>query len=440
MAPRTDSAASSPLAAATKRSSDAVEHWFPKDVPNREVPTPGQTWRGWLGPNHQGKPLLARLNWLHVPLLVSTPLLALYGLATSPLDWRTYAFAVFWYAVTGLGITAGYHRLFAHRAYKATTAARVLLMLMGSGAVEGSVRWWSRDHRAHHKFVDTEKDPYAIIYGFFYAHIGWMLVKQDKEKIGRADIKDLDADPILRFQHKWYLPIAVLTAFVIPTLVCGLGWGDYWGGYFIAGVARLVFVHHSTFCVNSLAHWVGDATYTDGHTARNSIFTAFCTLGEGYHNFHHEFPSDYRNAIEWYQYDPTKVFIWCLSNLGLVYDLQMFPANEVVKGQLQMEQKALDAKKTRVNWGPNPATLPEMSDADFKKAVAGGKKWLIVNGFVLDVAAFAPSHPGGENLVRAYIGKDATAEFKGEVYRHSVAATNLSDTLRVARLKGYWAQ
>lgn len=140
--------------------------------------------------------------------------------------------------------------------------------------------------------------------------------------------------------RRYYLPIATFMAVVLPTLICGLGWGgytqhypsgwaaaidvllstircgrclhiayrhlspaaysnlfragDYWGGYFIAGVARLVFVHHSTFCVNSLAHWAGSATYTDGHTARNSIITALVTLGEGYHNFHHEFPSDYR--------------------------------------------------------------------------------------------------------------------------------------------------
>ena len=114
------------------------------------------------------------------------------------------------------------------------------------------------------------------------------------------------------WQHKWYFPLALLMAVVVPTLVAGLGWGDYSGGYFYAGVARLVFVHHSTFCVNSLAHYQGTATYSDGHTARNSFITALVTIGEGYHNFHHEFPADYRNGVEWYQYDPTKWFIRCV--------------------------------------------------------------------------------------------------------------------------------
>lgn len=120
---------------------------------------------------------------------------------------------------------------------------------------------------------------------------------------------DLNADPLIRFQHKWYLPLALFMGFGLPSLICGYFWGDYYGGFFIGGVLRLVGVHHSTFFVNSLAHYAGEATYTDGHTARNSFITALLTLGEGYHNFHHEFPNDYRNGIEWYQFDPTKVFI-----------------------------------------------------------------------------------------------------------------------------------
>lgn len=88
-------------------------------------------------------------------------------------------------------------------------------------------RWWCRDHRAHHKYSDTEKDPYGIQQGFWYAHIGWMLVKQDKHKIGRSDISDLNADPIIRWQHRNYLWLAALTSFVAPCLIAGLGWGDY---------------------------------------------------------------------------------------------------------------------------------------------------------------------------------------------------------------------
>ena len=196
----------------------------------------------FLGDNFADKPLLERLNWIHVPMLSLTPLIALYGLATVRSDPRTWAFAFVYYFLTGLGITAGawtggrarrplhlrahhralsatragsglmtsrphtssshllpscllssharagYHRLFAHRCYSATWPLRALLIALGSGAVEGSVRWWSRDHRAHHRYVDTDKDPYSAAKGFWYAHIGWMLVKQDKTRIGKAEI------------------------------------------------------------------------------------------------------------------------------------------------------------------------------------------------------------------------------------------------------------
>jgi stearoyl-CoA desaturase (delta-9 desaturase) len=211
---------------------------------------------------------------------------------------------------------------------------------------------------------------------------------------------------MVRFQHKYYLPLAIFMGFVLPSLICGLGWGDYYGGYFIAGVLRLVGVHHSTFCVNSLAHYAGSATYTDGHTARNSIITALLTLGEGYHNFHHEFPSDYRNAIEWYQWDPTKVLIKALSYIGQTYELREFSHNEVEKGTLQMKQKNLDREKAMIYWGPNPALLPVITKDDLEKRVSAGEKLVILDGFILNVASFAKTHPGGDKIINLELGKD----------------------------------
>ena len=341
---------------------------------------------------------------------------------------------------------------------------------MAAGAVEGSCRWWSRGHRAHHRYVDTDRDPYACIFGFWHAHIGWMLVRQDPDKIGIVDVSDLDADPLVRKEglfNRFYIPIALFMGFVLPTLVCGLGWGDWYGGYFIAGVARLVFVHHSTFCVNSVAHYIGAATFTDGHTARNSIITAFLTLGEGYHNFHHEFPSDYRNGVRWYEYDPTKVFIYALSLVGLAYNLTEFPQNEIDKGMLQMRQRELNELKRGADWGPDPAALPRMTRAEFDALVssgaeaaegggsssdsrgasgggrggggsrgvsgsgsgrsssggggggggggegslARGRKLVILDGFVLDVEPFLQQHPGGAGILLAKVGKDVSFDF-----------------------------
>jgi stearoyl-CoA desaturase (Delta-9 desaturase) len=335
-----------------------------------------------------------------------------------------------------LGRCAGYHRLFAHQCYKAHWALRWYLMLMASGAVQGSLRWWSRDHRAHHKYVDTDKDPYAAPKGFWYSHIGWMLVKQDPKRIGKVDISDLEEDWMIKTQHKFYPVFGLGMGYVFPALVAWLLWNDPWGGFFFGGCLRLVFVHHSTFCVNSLAHYAGEQGYSDGHTAKDSILTALVTFGEGYHNFHHEFPNDYRNGYEWWQWDPTKWFINAMAALGLAYDLVRFPRSEIEKGKVQMDHKRVYERATRFDWGPDPAALPLMTAADVKRLCAKeGRSLVTLNGFVLDLKPFVDQHPGGPGYIRSNLGEDITDMFCGETYRHSNAAANLAATFRIARLQ-----
>lgn len=160
-----------------------------------------------------------------------------------------------------------------------------------------------------------------------------------RRRPGVADISDLRKNKVVKFQHRWYLPLILGMGFGVPTVLPGLFWGDWRGGFFFAGAARLCFVHHvrlpslspryllissqSTFCVNSLAHWLGEAPFDDKHTPRDHVLTALVTIGEGYHNFHHQFPMDYRNAIKWYQYDPTKWFIATCQKLGLASHLRV---------------------------------------------------------------------------------------------------------------------
>jgi len=186
-----------------------------------------------------------------------------------------------------------------------------------------------------------------------------MLIKP-RRAIGTADISDLSRNKVIKWQQKWYLYLIVTFGFLFPMAVAGLGWGDWKGGFFFAGAARLCFVHHvrgprsfmhpsprpgadlrhlpssppaqSTFCVNSLAHWLGETPFDDKHSPRDHFLTALVTIGEGYHNFHHQFPMDYRNAIVWYQYDPTKWFIYGMYKLGFASQLKSFPANEVKSG------------------------------------------------------------------------------------------------------------
>ncbi|CAK5272212.1 unnamed protein product [Mycena citricolor] len=378
--------------------------------------------------------LLNELNWLNVAILTVTPVMSIIGVCTTRLRWETALFSVFYYYFTGLGITAGYHRLWAHRSYNAGKPLQYFLAIAGAGAVEGSIKWWSRGHRAHHRYTDTELDPYNAGEGFWYSHIGWMLLKP-RRKPGVADVSDLSKNEVVRWQHRHYLTLVAVFSFVVPTIIPWLLWNDARGGYFYAGFARLCFVHHSTFCVNSLAHWLGDSPFDDKHSPRDHMLTAFATIGEGYHNFHHQFPMDYRNAIKWYQYDPTKWFIWVCQQLGFATHLKVFPDNEVRKGQLTMQLKRLRETQEKLAWPTDSNDLPVISWESFREQAAK-RPLILIAGFIHDVASFIDEHPGGAHYIVKYIGKDATTAFFGGVYDHSNAAHNLLAMKRVGVLHG----
>jgi len=376
------------------------------------------------------------VNWLHMTFIVGIPVTGCIAAIWTPLRWQTLVWAVAYYFYSGMGITAGYHRLWAHTSYSATGPLKVFLALAGAGSVEGSIRWWARDHRAHHRYTDTEKDPYSVRKGLLYSHFGWMVMKQNPKKIGRTDISDLNGDAVVRWQHKNYLNLVIFMGIVLPTLVAGFGWGDFVGGFVYAGVMRIAFVQQATFCVNSLAHWLGDQPFDDRNSPRDHVVTALITLGEGYHNFHHEFPSDYRNAIEWFQYDPTKWCIWAWKKMGLAYDLKTFRTNEIEKGKLQMQQKRLDRTRAQLDWGVPLEQLPVLEWDDYVQQCEQGRDLVAIAGVVHDVTAFVNEHPGGKAMIKSGIGKDATAMFNGGVYFHSNAAHNLVSTMRVGVIRG----
>jgi stearoyl-CoA desaturase (delta-9 desaturase) len=246
-----------------------------------------------------------------------------------------------------------------------------------------------------------------------YAHIGWLVFKPDPVNIGVVDVRDLDKDPVVVWQHDHYIEVALTMGFILPCCVAGL-WGDWQGGLVYAGILRMFTVQQSTFCVNSLAHWLGDQTFDDRNSPRDHILTAFLTAGEGYHNFHHEFPSDYRNAIVWYQFDPTKWSIWLWKQVGLAHNLKEFRQNEIEKGRIQQLQKKLDQALVKLQIRLDQLPLIEWDD--FQEGVQRGSSLVVISGIVHDISAFASCHPGGNNLISSFVGKDATAVFNGGVY------------------------
>ncbi|KAJ9112530.1 hypothetical protein QFC22_006287 [Naganishia vaughanmartiniae] len=391
---------------------------------NAQKRLPPLTWRN----------LAANIEWISLLALTLTPVLTIYGICTTSWNTKTFWWSVIYYYITGLGITAGYHRLWAHRSYNAHPILQYILACAGAGAVQGSIKWWSRGHRAHHRYTDTDLDPYSAHHGFWWAHVGWMLVKP-RTKIGVADVSDLTRNKVVRWQHENYLSLLAVMGFIFPTLVAGLGWGDWRGGFFFAGAARLLFVHHSTFCVNSLAHWLGETPFDNKHSPRDHIITALVTIGEGYHNFHHQFPMDYRNAYWSLGYDPTKWLIKASSLLGLATHLKTFPENEIRKGVYTMQLTKLAEQSGTIQWPIDSNLLPVISWDDFVEE-SKTRELMVIHGFIHDVSTFMNDHPGGAHLLKRAIGTDASVAFFGGVYDHSNAAHNQLAMMRVGILDG----
>ena len=291
----------------------------------------------------------ARINWTNSSFLIGTA--AITCTAVPYYLWRCHADAfqigmfVFFCIATGLSITLGYHRLFAHKSFEARWPVRLLTLLFGAAAFENAALAWVSDHRRHHKNVDGAEDPYDITQGFWYAHMGWILFKLDPEP-PLDNVADLRKDPLVRFQADHYVPLAILIGFLIPAFLGWLhaGWMGALGGFLIAGVARVTVVQHMTFFINSLCHTVGQQPYSDRCSARDSWFMAFFTFGEGYHNYHHEFQHDYRNGVKWWQWDPTKWSIWTLEKLRLVTGLRRVSEEKILLLQLEEARRRLDAR------------------------------------------------------------------------------------------------
>ena len=293
-----------------------------------------------------------RWNWLNTLFLAGTlaaaailvPLhLALNGFSWA--EWITCAAMVF---AIGTAISAGYHRLFSHRAFKASWPVRLVLLLFGSASFENSALKWASDHRIHHHHVDDLKqDPYAIGKGFWYAHWTWVMEARELPVQGVAD---LERDPLLRWQHRHHFLIGAVVS-TIPLWI-GLALGDFWGFAIVAVLLRIVLTHHTTFLINSAAHLFGTRPYSEASSARDNWALAPLTYGEGYHNFHHTWQWDYRNGHRWFHWDSTK---WILNGLrwaGLVHGFRRVPAAAIERARLEIE-----ALKLRRRLEAHPGTV-----------------------------------------------------------------------------------
>lgn len=270
-----------------------------------------------------------KINWLNTVFLLITPVLALLGsiywFLSPHYNTNTLIFALIYLIIVELSITAGYHRLFSHRSFESSKIFELICLIFGAAAFQGSALAWALDHRNHHRYVDdSHRDPYSKYKTFWWRHIAWIFYKFDDQitdEILSTQGADLNKSLLVRFQHKFYVVIAVTIGLILPSLIA-MQWSDFLGGFLIAGVSRIFINQHTIFLINSLSHSCGKATHSDAHSARDNLLVNILTLGEGYHNYHHEFPSDYRCGYKIYHWDPTKWLINLLSRIGLAKNLK----------------------------------------------------------------------------------------------------------------------
>ncbi|KFP95169.1 SCD5 desaturase, partial [Spizaetus tyrannus] len=237
--------------------------------------------------------------------------------------------AYFCFLMTALGVTAGAHRLWSHRSYKAKLPLRIFLAAANSMAFQNDIYEWSRDHRVHHKYSETDADPHNARRGFFFSHIGWLFMRKHRdviEKGRKLDFTDLLDDPVVRFQRKYYKSSVVLMCFVIPTFVPWYLWGEsLWNAYFLASILRYTISLNVTWLVNSAAHMYGNRPYNKYISPRQNTFVTLGAIGEGFHNYHHTFPFDYSASELGLKFNPTTWFIDFMFWLGLVTDRKQVP-------------------------------------------------------------------------------------------------------------------
>lgn len=247
----------------------------------------------------------------------------------SQVKYLTVIYYFFIFLFSSFAVNVGYHRLYSHKSYKSSLLLDLFYMFFGTASTQISAIWWARHHRTHHRNEEQEGDPYNIKKGFFHAHIGWLIKgnsKKEKEEIMKTDVSDLEKNIILKFQQDnigilWFIVNFGIS--IVPLL-----WGETISNSIVSNLIRIIFNLHSTFSINSFAHsrnLFGTSTlYNPNLNTVDSLLVSILTMGDGSHNYHHNFPKDYRSSDK-FDFSPSTWFLYKMKYLGLT-------KNHYVKG------------------------------------------------------------------------------------------------------------
>lgn len=228
---------------------------------------------------------------------------------------------------SGYGITAGVHRLWSHKAYKAKWPLRLLLAFLFTITGQKHIYAWALDHRVHHKYSETDSDPHDARRGFLFSHVGWLVLTPHPDVIAKRkviDMSDLNADPIVVWQKRLYVPLFALLCIALPVWVPYYFWSEtLWNSFFLSFNTRFSITLNIAFSVNSFAHMYGGRPYDKNISPTETWAVSMAALGEGWHNYHHVFPWDYKTSeLGDYAFNLTTGFIDFFARLGWAYDLK----------------------------------------------------------------------------------------------------------------------
>ena len=257
--------------------------------------------------------------------------LAIFWVDVQPIDWIICGAL---YVIRMFGITAGFHRYFSHRSFKTSRGFQFFLAFLGQSSAQRGVLWWAAKHRYHHKYSDTEHDVHSPVqHGFWYSHVLWIFSKRGRTTDYRL-IKDFQKYPELVWLDKWDRVPPILLGVLVWVIA---GWSGLVVGFFVS----TVLLFHGTFTINSLSHVIGKQPYVTGDDSRNNWLLAIITLGEGWHNNHHHFPSATPQGFRWWQIDVTYYILKILSIFRIVWDLRLPPAH-VVAGKRKLSLATIE--------------------------------------------------------------------------------------------------
>ncbi|KAH9923631.1 uncharacterized protein B0H18DRAFT_1085644 [Fomitopsis serialis] len=392
-------------------------------------------------------PTRPRIWWANGSVFVAIHLATALGCYSYPyyaVSRYTLLLSFLLFQMAELSITVGYHRLYSHRAFRASLPVRIVVALLGASAMQGSIK--DAGIVVLRLVLTNLLTRYAATRGFWWAHMGWIFFKPRYERLELIDQADLVNDPGMSRQHRhailaFSVPLAVSLGLVLPPCIGAL-WGEPGEAFVWSALVARLLIWHCTFFVNSLAHWDGLQPYSDENTSKSNLFLALLTCGEGNHNFH-AFPHDYRSGPAPYDWDPSKWMILLLKRLEDVSEARFYMLHKHA-GEISGSDDSTDSSSGDDTDLPRASDMETWTLADVNRHVDGGRCVVVLDGFVVDVTGYLGEHPGGAVLLRKYsvrsqethqdVWKQADWAFHGGMNIHSRAARRRMRQLRVARL------